>query len=122
MAVCNVKVKYIRPKYDNLKEWCEDSNNVYIGRKGIVFINSERYPKQDSVWANPFKVNSNTTREDVIHKYKLYIINRLNNDKNLRDQLLLLKGKNLGCWCYPDMCHGQVLLKLIEQYVIHIEA
>lgn len=37
--VCNCKVEFIRKKgYDNLAQWCQDSNNVYIGRKGIVFI------------------------------------------------------------------------------------
>jgi hypothetical protein len=39
----------LRPKYKNLKEWCEDKNNVYIRRGGIVFIDNERYPKSDSV-------------------------------------------------------------------------
>lgn len=53
-CVCNVKVADIRPTYKDLKEWCADENNVYIGRKGIVFITDEagtkeRYPKQDSL-------------------------------------------------------------------------
>jgi len=46
MSVVNCKVKYIRPKYNNLKEWFDDyENNYYIGRAGIVFINKERFPK-----------------------------------------------------------------------------
>ena len=46
MSVVNCKVKYIRPKYNNLKEWFDDyENNYYIGRVGIVFINKERFPK-----------------------------------------------------------------------------
>ena len=48
--VVNVKVSYIRPQYNNLKEWCEDSNNVYIGRQGVVFVDGQRYPKQASVF------------------------------------------------------------------------
>ena len=40
-VVVNVKVSNIRPKYKHLKEWIQDSNNVYIGRKGIVFIDFE---------------------------------------------------------------------------------
>jgi hypothetical protein len=50
-------VSNIRPNYKNLEEWCNDPNNVYIGRKGIVFIDSERYPKYDSIWSNPYKIN-----------------------------------------------------------------
>ncbi len=37
MSVVNVKVKYICPYgYNNLYEWCNDTNNAYIGRKGVV--------------------------------------------------------------------------------------
>lgn len=50
-VVVNVKVAYLRPKYQNLKEFCEGDDNVYVGRKGIVFINKERYTKKDSIWA-----------------------------------------------------------------------
>jgi len=38
MDVVNVRVKSIRPKYNNLKEWIADGSNVYIGRGGVVFI------------------------------------------------------------------------------------
>lgn len=34
---CVVRVKDFRPNYNNLREWCEDDKNMYIGRKGIVF-------------------------------------------------------------------------------------
>jgi hypothetical protein len=44
MAVVNVKVEYIRPKHKNLSEWMKDENNVYIGRKGVVFIDGKRFP------------------------------------------------------------------------------
>mgnify|MGYP001555401115 CR=1 FL=1 len=38
--VVNVRVLYIRPKYQNLKEWTNDPENLYIGRKGIVMIDN----------------------------------------------------------------------------------
>jgi hypothetical protein len=115
-SVCNVKVKNIRPDYDNLKEWMCNSNNVYIGRKGIVFIDGERFPKSDSVWANPFKINEECSRDDVLKKYKKYMIKKINNDDNLRKKLMKLKGKNLGCWCHPEACHGDILIELIDKY------
>jgi hypothetical protein len=34
----NIKVNNIRPKFQNLKEWMDDQNNVYIGRSSIVFM------------------------------------------------------------------------------------
>jgi hypothetical protein len=116
MSVVNVKVSYIRPKYNNLKEWCKNSNNVYIGRKGIVFIDGARYPQKDSLWANPYKITKDETREDVIQKYEMYIRNRLKTEDGLLKQLLNLKDKNLGCWCHPESCHGDVLQKLIKEY------
>jgi hypothetical protein len=24
-------------------------------------------------------------------------------------------GKNLGCWCKPEKCHGDILIKIIEE-------
>jgi hypothetical protein len=113
--VVNVKVAYIRPKYDNLNEWTNDINNVYIGRKGIVFIDKVRYPKNNSIWSNPFKIDKNNDRSDVIKKYKNYIVQKIESE-NLQDQLLQLENKNLGCWCHPEPCHGDVLVELIEYY------
>jgi hypothetical protein len=115
MSVINCKVKYIRPKYNNLKEWIEDSNNIYIGRAGVVFKNKERYPKKSSDFANPFKIGKDGTREEVIQKYKQFISNKIDTQPHIKKQLLDMKGKNLGCWCYPEPCHGNVLLEFIEK-------
>jgi hypothetical protein len=49
MCVCNVKVNNIRPKYNNLKEWINDENNVYIYRGRIILLNNERFPPNDSI-------------------------------------------------------------------------
>lgn len=115
-SVVNVKVAHIRPEYNDLKEWMNDENNVYIGRKGIVFINNERFPKEDSIWHNPFKIDTDTTREDVLKKYVKYIKEKLDGDPLLVNKLLELKGKKLGCWCHPKLCHGDILVKMIKHY------
>ncbi len=116
MSIVNCKVQYIRPEYNNLEEWINNDKNVYIARAGVVFINKKRYPPNSSIFANPFKIGKDGTREEVLIKYKDYIISKLENDKSFVNELLLLKGKNLGCWCYPEMCHGNILLELIEKY------
>lgn len=110
----NVKVEYIRPNYQNLKEWMDDPNNVYIGRKGVVFIDGERFPKNDSIWCNPYKITKENTREQVLILYETYIRNKIKLE-NLEKKLLELKGKNLGCWCKPESCHGDILVKLIDE-------
>lgn len=116
MSVVNCKVQYIRPKYNNLKEWIDDSNNIYIARAGVVFIENTRFPTQSSKFANPYKIGKDGSREEVIIKYRNYITEKIKNDKNMLNELLSMKGKNLGCWCYPDMCHGNILLELIDMY------
>jgi len=116
MTTINCKVKYIRPLYNNLQEWMNDDNNVYIGRAGVVFINNERYPKQSSIFCNPFKIGKDGDRNEVLNKYKDYIIKKLDNNINLKNELMKLKNKNLGCWCSPDPCHGDILLDLIQKY------
>ena len=109
--VVNCKVNYIRPQFKNLEEWINDPNNVYIGRPGIVFINGKRFPSKGSPFANPYKTG---TREENIKNYEIYIKNKLKNEPQLQQQLKNLKGKNLGCWCKPEACHGDVLLSILS--------
>lgn len=116
MSVINVKVTNIRPKYNNLKEWVKDPNNVYIGRAGIVFIDNERFPKEASIFANPYKIDKDGNRDEVITKYKKYILNKISSDDTFAKELSSIKGKVLGCWCKPEKCHGDVLLELVNQF------
>lgn len=120
-VVCNSKVSYIRPEFNNLEECLNDKNNVYIGRKGIVFIDGKRFPPFSSVWANPYKVGKDGSLEVVLLKYKNYIINKIKKE-NLNIETL--RGKRLYCWCINNntyceninncVCHGQILLGLLS--------
>jgi hypothetical protein len=91
----------------------DDENNIYIGRKGIVFIDGVRFPPQDSIFANPYKIGRDGTGEEVIQKYKEHIKIQMK-DPNFVAQLKKLKGKVLGCWCKPEGCHGDHLLNILE--------
>lgn len=116
MSLVNVRVKNIRPKYSNLKEWCQDPDNVYIGRGRIVFIDGVRYPPTDSIFANPFKLKDCVSIDECLTKYEIHL-RRLLKSARIRSQFLQLKDKNLGCWCTPDRCHGDVILRLLEELV-----
>lgn len=72
-------------------------HDIYIGRP--------------SKWGNPFEIGKDGTREEVIKKYEDYIKTR----QDLLDELPLLKGKTLGCWCSPLACHGDVLARMADQ-------
>ena len=111
--VVNVKVKYIQPEYLNLKEWMSDDNNLYIGRGGIVFIDSQRFPKQSSEWCNPYKITKDLPREECLDKYAKHLVNKLQDEKTMK-RFMLLKNKNLGCWCHPESCHGDVIKSFLE--------
>ena len=77
---------------------CKKENyDVYIGR-----------PQK---WGNPFSIGKDGTREDVIEKYEKWI----RNTPRLLNDLSELKGKTLGCWCSPQPCHGDILIKLVKE-------
>jgi len=70
---------------------------VYIGRP--------------SKWGNPFRIGKDGTRREVIGRYRDYVLST----PELYHNLEALRGKDLVCWCAPDMCHGDVLLELANQ-------
>lgn len=104
---------HIRPEYDNLQEWIDDPDNVYIGRAGIVFIDGKRFPPKSSEWHNPFKVTKDITRAESLRAYRKYLIKKLEDDECLK-RFKKLQGKNLGCWCKPLRCHGDIIIKLLR--------
>jgi len=63
-------------------------------------------------WGNPFHIGRDGTREEVIEKYRKWILTQF----NLLTQIHILKGKRLGCVCAPLACHGDVLVELVEGY------
>lgn len=74
----------------------KESYDVYIGRP--------------SKWGNPFVIGKDGWRDEVIAKYKAWILCQ----PELLSQLHELKGKVLGCYCKPKACHGDVLAELAD--------
>ena len=66
------------------------------------------YCGRPSKWGNPFEIGRDGNREEVIKKYKEYL---LKNEELLKD-LGELRGKILGCWCAPQACHCEILAEL----------
>lgn len=71
--------------------------DVYIGRP--------------SKWGNPFQIGRDGTRDEVIAKYRAWVVHQ----PELMAALPELRGKVLGCWCSPEKCHGDILAELAEQ-------
>lgn len=74
--------------------------DVYIGRP--------------SEWGNPFVIGKDGTREEVVEKYEVWLREKLE-DPDTVGRFLELKGKILACWCAPQACHGDVIVKLLDE-------
>lgn len=61
-----------------------------------------------SKWGNPFKIGEPYTRKEALAKHAEW----LSSQPDLLAQLDELRGKVLGCYCKPEACHGDLLLKL----------
>jgi hypothetical protein len=66
-----------------------------------------------SKWGNPFDWRGNKKtipvkdRSEAIARYEAYLLAK----PELLQSLPELKGKDLACWCAPEACHGDVLLR-----------
>lgn len=65
-----------------------------------------------SKYGNPFIIGRDGTREEVISKYKEWLLSQ---PKLIEQAKRELKGKDLCCWCAPLPCHGDVLLEIANQ-------
>ena len=74
----------------------DDECDIYIGR--------------GSKWGNPFRINIDGNRKEVIALYEMWLINQ----PELMAALPELDGKILGCHCKPKACHGDVLEQLVQ--------
>lgn len=66
---------------------------VYIGR--------------GSPYGNPFVIGKHGTRDEVCDRYEVETLPKLD--------LTPLIGKDLICFCKPQRCHGDAILKAVEK-------
>ena len=83
------------PKVHNKHKNTAPPDAIYIGR--------------GSKWGNPFIIDKHGSRNEVIAKYKEYILGK----PELLAQLHEIKGKDLICYCAPQACHGDIFTWLI---------
>lgn len=126
MQVVNIRAQILRDRgYNDLSkipflQWKANPKNLYVGR-------FEHYVEgaTESKWNNPFHVLPEGkylstkggkmkyyTREESLRLYEEHI----RNTPELWDALEELRDlKELGCWCKPLRCHGDVLVKLVKE-------
>jgi len=95
------KVVRLRKSQGIMLQGCD----IYIGRS--MYMGGWELP--ESIWHNPFKIDKDdpNSRKKVIEQFDKYF----EENQNLQNKLHLLSGKVLGCWCKPEACHGDVIVK-----------
>uniref|UniRef100_A0A7S4NSD2 DUF4326 domain-containing protein n=1 Tax=Paramoeba aestuarina TaxID=180227 RepID=A0A7S4NSD2_9EUKA len=105
--VVNVKVAFLRDRgYANFGEWAKEENHVYIGRDMSFYVPGAKASK----WKNPFPVKKHGMKSclDLFE-------NHLLSSPSLLSSVQELRGKELGCWCAPSQCHGDILRKYADR-------
>nr|DBA11589.1 TPA_asm: ORF49 [Malaco herpesvirus 2] len=83
--------------------------DLYIGRE--IHRGGWNLPQSD--WANPFTIERCGSAKEAVRCYENYIRNKR---PDLLRRIPELDRKTLGCWCKPGPCHGDILIKLFEEY------
>jgi hypothetical protein len=100
----HVKTRVVHCKRDQdiVQRAFADGLYTYIGRP--------------SRWGNPFKLAKDADdaeRMRVLEQYERW----LREQTRLMLKLHELRGRVLGCWCAPKLCHGDVLARLADEAV-----
>lgn len=88
----------------HVRDFDTSRGDVYIGRA------TPRQRLTGSIFANPFKIGRDGSREQVIEKYREHVLTIT----GLHHFLNEIRGKRLACWCAPSACHGDVLAELAD--------
>ena len=119
-AIVTRAVEAVKPEY----EWTESEldRRAVVEAGGTVVANmhqdsdralltwarsTDRFVRIDrnTDWGNPFEIPSDGDRDTVCDSYELFFARKF----SLHNRLDELRGKVLGCWCYPNRCHGDYL-------------
>jgi hypothetical protein len=96
--------KVIMAKRGRVVHCKKEFYDIYVGRSAAG--------AEPTVWGNPFIIGPDGTREEVIRKYREYVLN----SPELMGRIGELTGKILACWCSPQACHGDVLVDLANPH------
>lgn len=83
------------PKVWNKRDPNCPADAVYVGRP--------------SKWGNPYLIGRDGNRADVVEAYSHWIDHQMTVNPFFVDGL---RGKDLVCWCAPESCHADILLKV----------
>jgi hypothetical protein len=86
---------------------------VVLNAKDVgTHVENSVYCGRPSKFGNPFKIDVNTSRSEVIRLHREWF---LKNTELIRLAKIELKGKNLICWCAPKSCHCDIILEVANE-------
>lgn len=125
-AIVARAVETVKPEY----EWTEDEldRRSIVEAGGTVVANMHqesdrallnwarstgRFVRIDrsSDWGNPFEMPDDGDRDTVCDSFEIFFPRKF----SLHNRIDELRGKVLGCWCYPNRCHGDYLTQMLER-------
>ena len=89
----------------SFQDWISQPNHLYIGRNMTHYIQGA----VGSKWRNTFTVKKYGL-EKCLELYE----KRVRSTPELIEAIGELEGMELGCWCKPNPCHGDVLIKIFN--------
>lgn len=93
--------------YHSFLDWAAGSKNLYIGRSMVQYVPGT----VGSKWGNPFPLKKHSL-EESLRLYEAHV----RSSKELWGALEELAGlEEIGCWCAPAPCHGNVLQRLLAE-------
>jgi hypothetical protein len=91
----------------NMREGADEALIAWA-KDNVLFVRIDRRTE----WGNPFKMPDDGDRAEVCRKHaKFYFPNK----PGLLARTRELQGKVLGCWCYPQECHGQIIAEIVNR-------
>ena len=106
VIVVNIKKQeLLKNNIKDFQEWNSNPNTLYIGRNMTFYVEGT----YESKWCNPFCAKKYVL-DQCLELYEKYV-----KESSLYDELEELNNKIIGCWCKPNKCHGDILIKLLKK-------
>jgi len=77
-----------------------------------------------TIFGNPFVIGQDGTRDDVVRKYRQHMYDEYAENpeyqRKMNSLAVLVKCRtvHLACWCVPEACHGDEIVK----FVLHLNS
>ena len=100
------KVALSHRGYKHFLDWYSNPRHLYIGRSMDHYVKGAEASK----WQNSFTVKK-FGLEKCLELYE----EKIRRTPELLGAIHELEGMELGCWCKPFPCHGDILINLFKE-------